>query len=153
MGATTAGAGAFRSLSVTPIGIQLYNTTASYIPTPLNHYEELNTTLTFGGIWSQTYNVNIYLTRIGRIVNFTLNFFTQIGAQTGNTVLTTNALPVRFRPFQNSIYKIYIQDNTPFNGNLIIFSNGQVGVERGDNGPFIGVGDCGWGTTSVSYIV
>jgi hypothetical protein len=153
MGATTTGAGAYRSLSITPIGLYFYNNVASYLPSNLNHYEELNTTLTFSGLWATNQTINIRLTRTGRTVVFSLNDCFTTG--NNNAIATsTDTIPARFRPYIDQWYRMIIYGaGFAYGGLLSVLTTGTVQIGSGDNQTNwpTAAGNTGWESMSMCW--
>ena len=76
--------------------IHFNNAVASYVPYPLNYYEETTFTSNVTGSVVAT-NLVFYIIRVGQLVNFFIPNFNNAGGATG-TATVTNAIPTRFCP-------------------------------------------------------
>lgn len=118
---------------------QLYgNSTAGYIPSTLNYYEEANIVLGFNGPWGATvYNRNCAFTRIGRMVTLKIDAIVQTVTTTGVNIFTLTPIPARFLPsFSADSVNIDFIINVVTGG----FTNGpSLGLLRIDNTGLIGI--------------
>lgn len=135
-------------------GLRLLNNTASYSPSVLNYYEELNNvSITYSGAISATTATN-KLTRIGRIVTLTLSGVNS--AFVGANLIQANvgSIPARFAPTSSIFLPVFTLNNNNSSISIVeinpdgsfIFSVGAV-TPAAYNGP----GNCGIISTTLTY--
>jgi hypothetical protein len=89
-------------------GIALPNTTAGYVASTLNYYEEFSTSLALTGLTGVA-DLAVQVVRVGKSVNLSWN---STGAGTGQgTTITTAAIPNRFWPSSSRAIAIPVEDN------------------------------------------
>lgn len=92
----------FGSAAITGGSITL--ATAGGTPTALNYYEEFSTTITWtGACISGSTTTTMDLTRIGRSVFMTIGTLSATGTGNASTIVSSGAIPSRFRPATNLV--------------------------------------------------
>ena len=97
--------GATVGTNATTTGLTLNNSTASYVPTVLNYYEEFSTTFTFNDSGTNiSLASTLKLIRIGRKVTaqvFEMNGFTDSAPVRTSSITIDGVIPARFRTLSN----------------------------------------------------
>jgi hypothetical protein len=110
-------------------GIALPNTTANYVASTLNYYEEYTETLVLSGLTGST-SLPIKIARIGKIVTLSWDP-PAAGTGTGFTI-TTSAIPVRFRPGNTASIAVPVINNAAAAiGVLNVNTNGVLSFSSG----------------------
>lgn len=125
-------------------GIKFGNSTASYVPTTLNYYEEEDSVVLFqyAGPWAAT-NETFSFTRSGNVVTMTI-----AGSPTGLSVTSSgfpfhwDPMPARYRPAAELRVVVPIIDgatNTTYAmGYMTIQTNGEIFIRTSSYGNFTG---------------
>lgn len=122
------GSGNFAAGTITNSGIIMNNSVPSYVPTTLNYYELLTTSVSWGGAFSSPVVAGLRLIRIGGMVT---GIFEEINTTSDNNSQITaisGTIPARFSPFFAPIYSIIrvAAAGTFFSGLIEILTNGSI---------------------------
>lgn len=112
------------SAQVGGAGIALPNTTAGYVASTLNYYEEFSATLSLAGLTSVP-DIAVQIVRIGK--NCTISWNTTLTGTGTGTILASAPIPLRFRPLASRSMGLPMVNNaTNVIGVATIGTNGEL---------------------------
>ncbi len=136
--------------------IEFRNMEGGYVMTPLDYYEQFNTTITFAGPFSPNVTALFMFTRFGNVVTATWPQTTGSCTISGKFILSSpGVIPTRFSPNTNLFSLVLVEDSSAVQnvpGIMGFMSNGQVVVDKSpSNTDFSGTNTCGFFAGSFDY--
>lgn len=129
--------------------------TSGGTPTNLNYYENLTLSQIYSGIWVLPVTANMYITRIGNIVNITFQEVLAV-ATAANSISMSTVLPTRFRPTLSgggvTTLPMILQDDGNYIGGCMQITTGGIMQITVYSNAYTGAGLSGFRSNNISYL-
>lgn len=133
-------------------GIQFWSING--VPSTLDFYEVFAFTTSWTGPVTLT-NTSITIIRLGYIVTMSFVGATANGSSSSTTLLASTAMPIRFRPVNNTQFiPFHIQDNNTFSNTVISVNTSGILTVYGtvNHGPFTSnAGTTGYASQAITF--